>query len=606
MSSAINSLKAPELTFKKALTWIGSSVAFSWPTILAVAIWPWLTGSLSGELPGYELAISIHLFDLLTGIIPALVLLAFRYIRKAGVPAKYRPSALANLLIQAFAGAAAVVGAVAIATAFGPVPVTYFEGMPIGCNASIGQMVTFTIIIAIAKELRSSVKLLAKKTHSLNYLRVGLENRVASQRDELREAVESRISKDLDDLQLEVSKLPTADLQSESTKILANRIKEYIDQVVRPLSLEIANSATGSAKLEIRSLREIEKSIRRIPFAQRMRSRVSLGYVFNLPFTAIAFMVFLVTSYGYIFGSVGLLGVGLPGIVISLSCIWVVRKVSAQLRTSYLVAILTIPIGAFIASIPFVILNQYVLGSKDLEVQQAFAVLAFVVCGFSFYASLFVEVSYLNFEAARAANRELRKLVAFLENESQVNRRTMAQIVHGKIQARLQAASLRLKQAQEVSDELLEAVVDDLQSSRSETLRSSVVDQDLETQIAEMTKQWSGICDLTMDVSAAAATTANSNPLVKSAVIAVIREALNNAIKHGDADEADGSVRVGENGDLLILLRNAVYREGVVERSPKSGYGTQLLDQITDSWSVSFEEGDAIFEARILAPQTNL
>ena len=606
MSSAINSLKAPELTFKKALTWIGSSVALSWPTILATAVWPWLTGSLSGELPGYELAISIHVFDLLTGVIAAVVLVAFRYIRRANEPVKYRSSGAANLVILFIAGVSAVVGAVAIAASFGPTPASYFEGIPIGVIASLGQMMTFTIIIAITRELRGSVKLLAKKTHALNYLKVGLESRVAQQRDELREAVAGRIARDLSELQLEVSKLQTSDLQTESAKALANRIKEYIDQVVRPLSLEIANSPDASAKLEIRSLREIEKSIRRLPFRQRMRSRLSLGYVFNLPFTAIAFLVFLVTSYGYIFGPAGLLGVGIPGFILSLGFIWLARRVSTTIRASYLLAILTIPIGAAMAAIPFAVLNNFILGGKDTDVQQAFVVLAFVVCSFSFYASLFVEVSFLNVESARVVNRELRKLVAFLENESQVNRRTMAQLLHGKIQARLQAASLRLKQSDEVSNELLEAVVDDLQASRSETLKSAVVDQDLETQISEMANQWSGICDLTMDVSAAAAARANANPLMKSAVIEVIREALNNAIKHGEADEADGSVLQGENGDLLIHLRNAVYSEGVIKQSPKSGYGTQLLDQITDSWSVRFEDGDAIFEARIAAPQTNL
>ena len=606
MSSISN--KAPELTFKKALAWLGSANAFGWPVIIWIAFWPPITGSIAEPPPGYEMPVSIHLWDLLSGLIPAAIIMLARFVLAAN-SAGYRVSIARNLLIQLFAAVTSVIGSLALMTLLGPVPAPYFAGIPLGIFSALGQILTYTLVVSSFTDLRRSTKLLAKKTHSLNYLRGSLESRVLEQRAQLNAAVAERLSGELNQLQSQLAALGG----DAGASILAERIKDAIDLVVRPLSLEIADPIATSVKDEFRSLRQIERSIRRLPFAQRMRSKLSLGYVFNVPFIALALVIFVISSYAYIFGPMAIWQVAIPATLLTLVSILGANRLTANVQSTYVIAVVEIFIGAALAVVPFAVLNQLVLGDRDVELQQLVLLEVFVVCIFGFYASLFVEVAYLNFERTRAANRELRKLLGLLQNELQINRRTMAQIVHGKIQARLQAASLRLKQADSITDALLAEVGNELTASVLDTTDTEGSKRSLIVQLEQMAEQWAGICEVTIACEPAAAAVADANPVIKSAVVEVVREAVNNAVKHGEADEADGSIRLDADGAIVIVIRNAVYATGSAkslsgssEAPAGTGYGSQLLGQITDGWSVSFADGDAIFEAKIGAAQTNL
>ena len=232
---------------------------------------------------------------------------------------------------------------------------------------------------------------------------------------------------------------------------------------------------------------------------------------------------------------------------------------------------------------------------------------AFLVFLASFYGALFAEAAFINLDRAKTANEELRKLVAFLQNEAQINRRAMAQLVHGKIQARLQAASIRLLQAREVNEVLLEEISRDLKAAVLDTSETSFDRSSVAEQLGEMVEQWAGICDLSFNLASGVEALVDSNPVAKSAVVEVIREAVNNAVKHGDADEAEASVALLDQGAIQVVVRNAVYSDSAEAREVQPrGYGSQVLDQITDGWNLEFEDGDAILTAKIRLIKANL
>ncbi|MEY4019598.1 MAG: hypothetical protein RLZZ590_898, partial [Actinomycetota bacterium] len=199
---------------------------------------------------------------------------------------------------------------------------------------------------------------------------------------------------------------------------------------------------------------------------------------------------------------------------------------------------------------------------------------------------------------ADQSNGEIRKLVAFLQNESQVNRRTMAQVVHGRIQASLQAASIKITQAPNITDELVAEIRADLNQAILDTQDTSLENLGVRKQLADMADQWLGICDLTVSFEGEVDQILDRANLAKTAVVEVIREGLNNAVKHSEADEADVVVRIVEPGLVGIVIRNAVHVQPAGAQS-SSGYGSRMLDQITESWSVEFEDGDAILTATV-------
>lgn len=595
-----------DLTLSLALGWVGSASALGWPIIIWVAFWPLITGAMGGQIIGSKLPIDIHLYDFLNGLIPALVLTIFRAVFKAARPSEYSGSTTKNIAVQVLAAFLGVVLTLAIAASFGSIPTSYLVSAPIGMLSTWGQISGLTIVIIAISELRSATKQLARKTHRLSFLKTNLEQRVVEQREALQLEVEVRMSEQVDFLRAQLSELKSAENQDDRAAILAASISNTIDDVVRPLSQELANSVGKDTRAEMRTLRQVEREISRLPFIQRMRLPVKPSAVFNAPFIAIFLLVFMVPTYGYLFGMASILQVGIPASVLSVALTWLGGRLSKRITAPLASVLFAVPLGSAVATLPFAALNHVLLSDQNSELLNFALFGAFLISTFVFYGSLFYQAAFQILDRVKLANLELRKLVAFLQNEFQVNRRTLAQVVHGKVQARLQAASIRLKQADRITDDLIVAIQDDLSATVLDTTDTSLDAQSVEVLLTEMADQWSGICELTFSFGGQVSHLVNQHSSLKAAVVEVVREAINNAVKHGEADEADIVIVANDPGSVAIEIRNQVYSIGQNQGSGSRGYGSQLLDQITDSWSIRFEDGDAIFEATISIGGTNL
>lgn len=595
-----------DLSLGRALSWVGSAAAFSWPLIAWVALWPLITGSTGGQIPGSELPIDIHLYDLLIGVIPAAVLVGFRYLLRAHRPGDFSGSTIKNASVQVLAAIIGVSLTFVIVSSAGTIPDSYLAGAAIAALSSWGQIFGFTVITIAIAEFRAATKRLARKTHRLEFLKANLERRVTEQRETLQLEVESRMSEQVNDLREQLNALKSSANQDERAAQLATNISSTIDDIVRPLSLDIANSVNQDTRAEVRTLRQVERQISLLSFGQRMGLRVNLSSVFNATFATIFLLVFMVPTYGYLFGALAMFQVAVPATLLSCLIVWLTRRLTSHVKATYGLALLAVLLGAFFGAIPFAILSRLLLSDQDAQLVDFSIFGVFLVTVFVFYGSLFYQAAYQILDRVKEANLELRKLVAFLQNEFQVNRRTLAQVVHGKIQARLQAASIRLKQADEVTDQLIAAIKEDLNGALLDSAGTGITSEPVEALLSEMTHQWSGICDLTFSYVGRALETVNENSTLKLALVEVVREAVNNAVKHADADEADIVISTSKPESVNVVIRNAVYSTAEMGEAKGRGYGSQLLNQITDSWSVVFEENDAIFEAKISVAGTNL
>lgn len=601
-----NALIPKDLTLKLALGWVGSAAAFNWPVIIWVALWPLITGATGGQVPGAELPINIHLYDLMIGFIPAVWLIFFRYGFKANRPAEFSGSTIKNLLAQALAAIAGVMLSLALVSIVGTVPLSHLAGAPIGVASSWGQIFGFTVITIAIAEFRAATKRLARKTHRLAFLKTNLEQRVLEQRNTLRLQVEDQLSEQVNLLHLQLNGLKSASDQDERAALLAARIGDTIDDFVRPLSRELANSVNEDTRAEVRTLRQVERQISRLPLAQRMGLAVNLRAVFNATFGAIFLLVFIVPTYGYLFGALAMVQIAVPATALSYLVVAIARRLTSSVTSTYGVALVALVAMAAVGALPFAALNLVLLKNQESGLLDFAAFGVFLVLVLVFYGSLFYQAAYPILDRVRAANFELRKLVAFLENEFQLNRRKLAQVVHGKIQARLQAASIRLKQADSVTDELIAAIQDDLQATVLDNADTSVNSQDVQLLLTEIASQWEGICDLTFTLEGQASELVNANSALKAAVVEVVREAVINAVKHGEADEADVLIGLNSPRAVTIKFRNAVYSKNTSSTEQRTGYGSQLFDQLTDSWSIKFEDDDALFEATISIAGANL
>jgi hypothetical protein len=594
-----------QLTLRRALGWVASDLALSWTVIIVLALYPFLIGLLQSAPADLALAINIHLFDLVGGIGNAGVLLVFRLAYDSKPQDK--PGLLKVLIAWVLAASFGATFQLGVAASVGAVPNAYIEGIPFGVLSFVGLMFAATMLRSVTGELRKSRRELAMRQSQLDVLRNNLQAEVLSQREELAQEVQSRIGETVQRLQAEAKQLSALSVDSRQAKELSAHLMVAIDGLIRPLSNEIAEGDRPVELSELNSVKQIEKRIRRLPFMQRMRSKVWLGAVFNVTFTAGGYLVFVIPSFAFIFGLKGFAAVGLPATLVSLAVLLLLNRVTTRIQAPYALALIAVFAAGLLATLPYLLIGDALLGPANAELVAYLGLEAFLVSAVTTYGALFFETAFLNLARATDANAETRQLVAHLQHETQINRRNMAQVMHGRLQARLQAASIKLAQADLITDELVREVEADLVGTWFEGFESGADRLSAAEQLAEIAKNWDGICELTFTFEAGVAELVDASARAKTAVVEVIREAVNNAVKHGDADEADAVISLAQPGLVKVVVRNAVHSAPGASVSGTAGegggYGSKMLGQIAQSWAVKFEDGDAILEANIRLDQ---
>ena len=601
---ASSSRTSAQLALTRVWGWLASKQGLSWSVILVILVYPVAIGSIQVADPSLTLPIDTHLYDLLAGVGAAAVLALGRLFSEI---IKTQPvRVISNFVIWLMAALSGTGLQLAVASSVGPVPDIFIKSFGFGVLSLMGLMFSATGFTIIYQDLKKSTNALATKRFQLLSLRTNLEEEVAAQRASLNQEVSSRLSAPISKLIGEVEALAKASgdgrlALGSPTDEVAGQLRQVIDQVIRPLSVEIT-SDIATIRPTLQTLVQLKKSIRRLPFRERISRLVPLGYIFNVPLTGAMLAVFVLPSFAFILGAEGFWQVALPATVASLVLIWLLRKSTQKWQTYYGFGLFESLIGAVLTSSPYFILGLFLMPAADPGLLLYLTFEAFLVNALISYASLFIETSYLNLRMADQSNGEVRKLVAFLQNESQVNRRTMAQVVHGRIQASLQAASIKISQASKITDDLVVEIRADLNQAILDTQETTIENLGVCKQLDEMADQWFGICDLTVSFEGDVEQRLDRADLAKTAVVEVIREGLNNAVKHSEADEADVVIRLIEPGQVGIFMRNAVHAQPTGKQS-SIGYGSRMLDQITESWSVAFEDGDAILSATVALNQ---
>ena len=165
-----------------------------------------------------------------------------------------------------------------------------------------------------------------------------------------------------------------------------------------------------------------------------------------------------------------------------------------------------------------------------------------------------------------------------------VFRRRWLLILHGNVQSSLTAALTRLQNAKEVDGVLVELVKQDLVRAEK-AVDSSLHDSiNLMNGILELQEVWAGICEVKVSISERAKRALARSDDTSFCVNEILKEAVSNAVRHGDATEAKISIdRIDDD-----LLRIEVSNNGAPPSKGEStqGIGSDLLDEICLNWSL--------------------
>jgi signal transduction histidine kinase len=550
-------------TAKRLFQQVGSRYALSNPVLLLFLIPAFGVGIIFDQTRSdatFEYRLISAIIGYIATIVPLLIARIF-------LPNKPRPSRPA-LLMVVFALAGLIRGLTLLE--FSILSGQFQEGEILyrlvgGPLFTLISLILNAIVVSNYARHKEALSMLAAERLRLQVRSAGVLARVQQQQEELSEKVESLIRPAIRKIQ--------ETLASASSAAVIGSLRDAADEVVRPLSREVAE---GQDDLNF----ENEPAAVRVKSA--LPKRVILGE-FLIPFWAATMSIGLLVS-----STVLLEEPAMTLIVLTLIFALVfgfgriVQALTYKLEIPTLAAwvlvplVYTFPLSAFFVLKP--ILNMQ---STDA---QLFTMLFFEwnLGLLLFFAQLVQLQRRETTERLKDVNRQLEVISSRLSQELWLNRKRMAALLHGPIQAALYASAMGMAQTNNPTPDYLTKVQKDIETALEQLNNPNRLESETLLSVLNQIKElWSGSVEVEIEIPTELELAITNEPLTCEATIELARELVTNSIKHGQAskvkvtinqiDPTRFSVEVTDNGKAPL--------EGATP-----GYGTKVLNELSLNW----------------------
>jgi signal transduction histidine kinase len=194
-------------------------------------------------------------------------------------------------------------------------------------------------------------------------------------------------------------------------------------------------------------------------------------------------------------------------------------------------------------------------------------------------------------------NEELALEAALFDQQLWVARRNWSLVIHGTVQASLTAALTRLN-APDADKKTLNLAKKDLDRAIAALSSPPTLEVKFDPAIKEIISTWQGVCDIDIDIQANIKKVVSKDSRLSMCVNEIVKEAISNAVRHGDARTAQVSMKLAEDGVINLTVANDGYAPRIGVRK---GLGGALLDELTVDWSLDFDSAtdQTILTARL-------
>jgi signal transduction histidine kinase len=579
----------PEINLHILLRWIASPSSVGFPLIFFILIYPVVIGSFQDHAEGMEIALNFQVFDFLGGLGTAVGILGLKYLSQNVTDRSKKTilvvfgwlvAGLIGTLLQYFS-----------ALALGPVPSMYAQSIPAGIVSKWVLCFSFAVFATVVLENRNQARKLSRARADLEFLQENINIKIAQSQAKISENVSSIINPVLTEISLDIEKLswdPSAN-KDEAAKKLESASME----LVRPLGHQLFDPGLEDAE---NSLKNIDQLRPKVLLLMLFNRRIRLSVVFNPALTSVLIIGFFGSSFFFVAGLPGFLVGCLATTALSGLVLEVLRRTS---RNTYLRAPVVSLIGmtsGFSVSLLYVLIPMV----TNLEIE--FGYLLFVAFGATlvlvltpFFTLLYDTLQFALAESDKS-NQARSALVARSRQEVWQKQKQIAKIVHGSVQSRLNAARIKLRQASELSPELLASVLKDLDLAKKDLetpkLESSY---GLERQLDELVEFWKGVCEIDIDISTSSAVALANDSSATQAVVEIVSDGISNAVKHANAKTSTVEVLPGDGSSFIVRVSNPATEI----HKPSRGLGTMVLDQLAICWSLENASGQTTLEAKL-------
>lgn len=412
---------------------------------------------------------------------------------------------------------------------------------------------------------KEALVLLAADRLRLQVRSAGVLARVQQQQEQLAAKVETLIRPAIKRIQ--------ETFNSDSSALVVSSLRDAADEVVRPLSKEVAEGEDdlnfGSEPAEVRAKTALPK-------------RVILGE-FLLPFwSAIMTIGLLVSSTVLLEQPAMALMVLVLIFVLIFGFASIVARLTNKLEIPTLAAWVIVPLTyAFPLSAFFVLKPLLSMQSSNSQIW-TMIIFELSLGLFLFFAQLVQLQRKETTQRLEEVNRQLEIISSRLSQELWLNRKRMAALLHGPVQASLYAAAMGMAQTANPSAEYIskaqkeiEAALDQLSNPdrlESETLMSVM------NQVKDL---WSDSVEIKISIPNDLEAAISQEPLTLDATIEIARELVTNSVKHGKASKIEVLFSYLKDGNFSVeVLDNGT----AFSESSNPGYGTKVLTELSLKW----------------------
>jgi signal transduction histidine kinase len=479
------------------------------------------------------------------------------------------PPAIVYLLVFLLAGFVRGVVIFQAGTEFGVIPPDEWQ------YRLLGSPLFIVVSLSLVTVLVSNSVRATKELANLETSRLVLEKRLSSMRAEI-SRMNSEVAGNVSGLISPV--IQELMVKIKGSKELAREIQELrttVDEVVRPLSIAIAEKTDEITDPQVTAAKVSIRDNFRLDSKVKVANQI-------VPFWSSALITLISTPAAVVFyrqDAALALALLAAATVVTLELAYFIFR-GAQLRP---IPALLLQFALF-ATAGGVAILALSLANLSAGVYPAARIITLtMIIGLAMFIGQIRQTQrYASQQKAREVNEQLELLNSQARRELWLNRRRIATVLHGPVQAALYASAMRLAQSSRPSKKLIQSVNQDLADALEVLKFDSLEETDLRDVIGQITEVWSGTCEIYSNISKAVYQVTKKNPLVGEAVTEVLREAVSNAIKHGSATEIEIDAKVTAKLVVISIVNNG--KSPVNSRG--NGFGSKLYSELTHTWQL--------------------
>lgn len=501
-----------------------------------------------------------------------------------------RPAGLVNFLAIAVLGAIKNVLVGELSVLYGLVDtVDWAFRIYGGAGLSIGLLLAFIFILGERVDHNSTIAELEATRAQLMQHRAEAAELLETERLELMLQTQSTLLPTLDSIQKNLAR-------ASGRSGAVEELRELIQNQVRPLSKLLSQTAR---KMSVAPAPRKAKK----PEAKMLQESFLVK-----PLIAPGSMLIMVLL-GTWFLSYIVLGIEAAnwGILYSLAS-WLVIVASKYLMPNNLKLkrangiLLLVLIGLIASNASYWPLKEFSSNFQE-DILLLLVVLNIIGCVVGFAYSKSYQTDRL--EAVRQMTRDnnlLAREVALFDQQMWIARRNWSFVVHGTVQSALTAAITRLGTDSEPEQFQVDLALSDLDRAAKALSQTPEIELDLSKALQNIASTWDGICQVRINITERATRALDRNSDARICVNEICKEAVSNAVRHGEAKRVD--IEIERSGDEILFL-TASNDGRPIERSAVPGLGSKMFEELTVDWSLTTNRGagQTVLEAQVpLAP----